>query len=78
MTLTPMRTVTEVTEIAHTIKSRIQVIPKESKCTDHAIIEIHMTRTANEDSPSIYTLGDGGRIKEKKKRNRRQRKKVKK
>ena len=32
----------------------IQTVMKESQHADHAIIEIHMTRTANEDLPSMY------------------------
>ena len=31
---------------------------KESQRAYHAVIEIRMTRIANEDPPSIYTLGD--------------------
>ena len=36
---------------------------KESQCADHAVIEIRVTRTANEDSPGIYTPGDRRREK---------------
>ena len=49
----------KVAEIASAIKGRIQAVTKESQYADHAVIEICMTRTANEGSPGIYTLGDG-------------------
>ena len=47
----------KVAEITLTIKGINQAIMKESRCIDYAVIEIRMTRTANENSPSIYTLG---------------------
>ena len=48
----------KVVEITSAIKGRIQAVAKESQRVNYAVIEIRMTRTANED-PYIYTLGDG-------------------
>ena len=50
-----LHTVAEITLI---IKRIIQNIMKETQCADHVVIEIRMTRTANEDSQGIYTLKD--------------------
>ena len=49
----------KVAEIASAIKDKIQAVIKESQSADHAVIEIRMTRVANESSPGIHTLGDG-------------------
>jgi len=48
----------KVAEITLAIKDIMQAVMKESQHADHAVIEIRMTCTANEDSPGIYTLGD--------------------
>ena len=48
-----------------------QVVTKKSQWTDHAVIEICMTRTLNEDYPSINTLGVLWKGGEKKKREKR-------
>jgi len=48
----------KVTDIIPATKGIILAITKESQRTDHAVIEIRMTRTANKDSMGIYTLGD--------------------
>jgi len=34
---------------------------KKSQRADHAVVGFRMTRTANEDSPGIYKLGDPSR-----------------
>jgi len=52
------RLLQKIAKITLTIKDIIQAVMKESQHTDHAVIEIRITRTANEDSSSIYTLGD--------------------
>ena len=57
-----------VTEITLTIKGIIQAVMKEAQRAYHAVIEIGMTCTANEDSPDIYTLGDQQRRKKWKKK----------
>jgi len=57
------RSLQMVTEITLTIKGIIQAVMKESQRAYHAVIEIGMTCTANEDSPDIYTLGDQQRRK---------------
>ena len=54
----------KVAEITPAIKGIIQAVMKELQRADHAIIEIRMTHTANEDSPGIYTLGDRRRERE--------------
>jgi len=48
----------KVAKLAPLIKGIIQAVMKEAQSADHAVIEIRMTRTANEDSPGIYKLGD--------------------
>ena len=48
----------KVAEIIPTIKGIIQIVTKESQRTDHVVIENRMTRTANEDSLGINSLGD--------------------
>ena len=53
------RLLQKVTAIALAIKGRIPAIMKESQLAHHSIIETHMTRTVNESSPGIYTLGGG-------------------
>jgi len=50
-----------VAKIAPAIKDRIQAVTEESKRADHAVIEIRITRTANEASLSIHTLKEEGR-----------------
>ena len=48
------RLLQKVAEITLTIKGIIQAVIKESQHADHAVIEIRMTLTTNEDSPGIY------------------------
>ena len=55
--LVQRRLLQKVAEITLVIKGIIQAVMKESQYAVNVVIEIHMTRTANEDSPRIYTLG---------------------
>ena len=52
------RLLQKVARITPAVKGVIQDVMKESHYVNHAIIEIYMTRTANDDSPDVYTLGD--------------------
>jgi len=64
-----------VTVIVTTIKGKISVVTRESLRADHAVSETRMTRTVNESSPSIYTLGGGQEKQVKTKRREEKRKK---
>ena len=57
----------KIAEIAPTIKDKIQAVTEESQRADHVVIEICMTHTANETSPTIY-IGGWTRRKGKKKK----------
>jgi len=61
------RLLQKIAEITHN-QEHNHAIMNESQRADHAIIEIHMTCTANEDSTGIYTLGDRRRKKGENKR----------
>jgi len=65
-TSTSAQTVTEGKQkITPAIKGITQAVMKELQHADHEVIEICMTRTANEDSLGIYRLGDRRREKQK-------------